>query len=135
MNNFPVNKVTADIIDLGGKLLLNENGIVLAATEILPGDYPILLKPSQIFEVAAPQFTTIAKQFPNKGQISTFEMIKYEFSPEDKVFLQKFQVNEFVLFALFYAKNSTTPNIEAEIKKNFPQFLEKIENLLRRYIQ
>ena len=42
MNNFPVNKLTADIIELSGDLLLNENGDltwdgkILALFEDLP---------------------------------------------------------------------------------------------------
>ncbi len=112
-------------------LLMNENGLVIASVQ-----RPLIVKNNilpinQVFEIAAPQFTTIAHQFSQFNPRAEGTAIKYQFSEEDFVYLRKFQVHEFTFFGLFYSKSSKTDKI---LKEKFEKFKNRIENLLILYI-
>lgn len=118
-------------------LLLNENGIVLTATELeqqLENKINPNLKMSQIFEVAAPQFTSLAAKFQSFNSIPYVGMIKYEFSPQDFVLLKSFTINNFHLFVLFYSQEKDKESVIQSIESHFPQFQKKIEGLLQHYL-
>lgn len=113
-------------------LLLNENGLVIASVEktIIPKSK--ILPINKVFEIAAPQFTTIAQQFSQFSPKTKPNAIKYQFSDEDFVFIRQFHINEFTFFGLFYSKSEQTEQI---LREKFDKFKSKIENLLILYIK
>ncbi len=118
--------------DISTALLLNENGLVLASVEqkhSISGEHIAI---QQIFEIAAPQFTTIAQQFSQIHPDLKDQISKYQFSSTDYVIMYKFHVDEFKFFLLFYSKNSA---LEQILKENFETLRNKIHNLLVLYIK
>ncbi|UYP48380.1 hypothetical protein NEF87_004665 [Candidatus Lokiarchaeum ossiferum] len=112
-------------------LLLNENGIVIASADISDGDTTNKFPHSRIFEIAAPQFTTIARQFTQYNPHKRNDLIKYQFSNDDIVLLKKFKILDFMFFSLFYTKKLESVD---QLEQNFPVFIEKIKNLIEMYI-
>ncbi|MHA2000747.1 MAG: ADP-ribosylation factor-like protein [Promethearchaeota archaeon] len=119
--------------DLKTGMILNANGLVIAASEIIKSLDEKILERQQIFELAAPHFTTIAQQFDksNKNKNSYSDLVQYQFSDKDFIILKKFFVEDYELFALFYSQN---PKSKKNIKNDFPKFQTRIENLLKYYI-
>lgn len=112
-------------------LLVNENGLVLAAQQVNVKGPDEVLDRKQIFEIAAPQFAILAKQFKDfDGKIS--DTIRYQFSEKDIIILKRFMVEDFAFFYIFYTKK---PDSIKNLEKNFPEFLERIRNLLLLYIR
>jgi Ras-related GTP-binding protein A/B len=112
-------------------LLLNESGLVLASQEMPNVPNGMLLSQNQIFELTASNFTTIAQQFSDHFPKAANDTTKYFFSTEDLVLLKRFDVEDFVFYALLYTKNVDSAD---QINKNFPTFVEKIRSLLTLYI-
>ncbi|MHA1619967.1 MAG: ADP-ribosylation factor-like protein [Promethearchaeota archaeon] len=112
-------------------LLMNENGLVIASVQRPLMTKTNILPINQVFEIAAPQFTTIAHQFSQLSPKAERNSVKYQFSDEDFVYLRKFTVHEFTFFGLFYSKSSKTDKILVE---KFEKFKNRIENLLILYI-
>jgi hypothetical protein len=115
-------------------LLLNLNGIVLAAAEITEPTEKKTLQISQIFEVAAPQFTTIAKQFTLIKESDENRIMKYQFSDTDIIFLKRFAIDDFPLFALFYSQEQDIQAQEIRFNEDFEGFKDRIRHLLTLYI-
>ena len=113
-------------------LLANENGLVIAAQDIRPQDSHIIMTHSQIFEIAAPQFTMIAQQLAKYDIGYQNQWIKYQFSDHDLILLRRFQIGSFPLFALFYT--TQTSAVEYVEKKFDPSFIDRITSLLTLYI-
>lgn len=118
--------------DILTALLLNENGLVLASAEQNRQVFQDQIAVKQIFEIAAPQFTTIANQFSKVHSNLIDQVSKYQFSDTDFVVMYKFTVEEFVFFMLFYSKNQELERVLAE---NFENLKKKIHNLLILYIK
>lgn len=118
-------------LDMITGLLLNENGIVIASADISDIDTSNNLPHSQIFEIAAPQFTTIARQFSQYSPQRKNNLVKYQFSNEDIVLLKNFKILDFTFFSLFYTKKNESVDL---LEQNFPAFVEKIKNLIEMYI-
>ncbi len=112
-------------------LLLNENGIVIANKDLSKDSKLTSIPHSQIFEIAAPQFATIAKQFNEYATINENKLIRYHFSDNEIVLLKKFKIMDFLFFALFYTKKNSSIK---KLEKNLPEFMKRIENLLTLYI-
>ncbi|MHA1764856.1 MAG: Rab family GTPase [Promethearchaeota archaeon] len=112
-------------------LLVNENGLVLASQQVNVKNPDDILNRKQIFEIAAPQFAIISKQFKdfNKNPSDT---TKYQFSEKELVILKRFNVEDFTFFYIFYTKK---PESVKNLEKNFPEFLNRIKNLLLLYIR
>lgn len=117
-------------------LILNENGLVLSSAEVIPMDTSgkDSLKTSQIFEVAAPQFTSIASKYEQYQKPMISQMNKYEFSPNDLVLLKPFSINQFNMFGLFYSQESNMDEVGNKIESNFESLHEKLKRLLHHYI-
>jgi GTPase SAR1 family protein len=110
-------------------LLLNEMGLVLAVQEIgEPQNKKVSLE--QIFEITAPHFTSIATQY-NEILALDGKNTQYQFSDEDLVVLKRFTVEKFTFFLLFYNRDKKTI---IGLDAKFPEFVKKIENLLKMYI-
>ncbi len=118
-------------LDMITGLLLNENGIVIASADISDSISSDNLPHSRIFEIVAPQFTTIARQFAQYSPKLAKDLIKYQFSNEDIVLLKKFKIMDFTFFALFYTKNPASAD---KLTPNFPNFVKRIKNLIEMYI-
>ncbi len=112
-------------------LLVNESGLVLAAQQVNVKGPEEILDAKQIFEIAAPQFAILAKQFKDFDE-KTSDSIRYQFSEKDIVILKRFSVEDFTFFYIFYTKKSESIK---NLEKNFPEFLERIRNLLLLYIR
>ena len=112
-------------------LLVNESGLVLASQQVNVKGPEEVLNRKQIFEIAAPQFAILAKQFQGfDDKIS--DTIKYQFSEKDIIILKRFDVEDFTFFYIFYTKK---PESIKNLEKNFPEFLDRIRNLLLLYIK
>ena len=112
-------------------LLVNESGLVLAAQQVNVKGPEDILDRKQIFEIAAPQFAILAKQFKGfDNKIS--DTIKYQFSEKDIIILKRFTVEDFTFFYIFYTKK---PESIKNLEINFPEFLDRIRNLLLLYIR
>ncbi len=112
-------------------LLANENGLVLAAQQVNVKSPDQILNTRQIFEIAAPQFAILAKQFKDYDE-KTSDTTRYQFSEKDVIILKRFTVEDFTFFYIFYTKN---PDSIKNLEKNFPEFLDRIRNLLLLYIR
>ena len=111
-------------------LLTNENGIVLATQELTEKYNVKKITLRQIFEMTAPHFTTIASQY-NEFFAIDGKTTQFKFSEEDLVILKRFTIENFRFFLLFYTKQKESL---AELEKDFPKFIQKIESLLKAYI-
>lgn len=111
-------------------LLVNKDGLVLAAQEIIEPEHKFVLSRNQIFELTASNFTSIAQQFTDYIP-SPSDTTLYHFSEEDVVYLKRFQEDELTFYFLFYSKRKEA---EHAINENFNAFVEKIRNLLHFYL-
>jgi hypothetical protein len=111
-------------------LLVNKDGLVLAAQEIIEPEHKFVLSRNQIFEITASNFTSIAQQFSDYMP-SQSDTTLYNFSEEDVVYLKRFREEDFIFYFIFYSK---LKEAEEAIKANFEGFVEKIRNLLHFYL-
>jgi len=110
-------------------LLINENGLVLAVAE-LDDQSTKRITVRQIFEMTAPHFTTIVNQYSEVLAIDG-KTTQFHFSEEDLAVLKRFVIERFTFYLLFYTKKRDSLN---QLEKDFPHFIERIENLIKVYI-